>query len=85
MPPAPSVFGLEVYYELKLRDSEVCALVLLKGMPNSLKLCNSCIGHLGVLSLVTDSLFKKAHSRFDFTYFAQHERTQVNLHDSFTS
>ena len=69
----------KVQYELKLRGSEDCLLVLLKEMLSQVRACNSCICHTGLLSLVDDLLFKNtAYSRFDSKWLAQNEQTQVD-------
>ena len=60
----------KVYYELNLESSEDCPLVFLMGMRSNLRVHNSCIYQAGLLSLMDDSLIKKAHSQFDSTRFA---------------
>ena len=67
-----------MYYELNLESSEGCPLVFLMGMRSNLRVHNSCIYQAGVLSLMDDSLIKKAHSQFDSTCFAQNEQMQLD-------
>ena len=67
----------KVYYELNLESSEDGPLVFLMGMRSNLRVHNSCIYQAGLLSLMDDSLIKKAHSQFESTCFAQNEQTQL--------
>ena len=59
----------ELYYELKLRSSEDSSLVLLKGMASNLRVYNSSICHVKVLSLVDGSLHEEGPFTFRFHAF----------------